>query len=85
MVTISFKADEDFKARLDTLAKKNGINTSAYIKIILVKGVNEDLVTMTENGFTVAEELQILSSNANDKTYGSFVTTKALMKALKKK
>lgn len=85
MATISFKTDEELKARLETLAKKKGINTSAYIKIILVKGINEDLIAMTENGLTVAEELQILSSDAHDKTYGPFTTKKTLMKALKKK
>lgn len=84
MATISFKADEPFKEKLDSLAKKKGINTSAYIKLILTKGINEDLTEITENGFTVAEELQILSSDTDGKVYGPFKTTKSFLRALKK-
>ncbi|MFH1284880.1 MAG: hypothetical protein ABIH78_04845 [Candidatus Peregrinibacteria bacterium] len=84
MTTISFKAEEDFKKELDTLAKKKGINTSAYIKLILTKELNGELSEITENGLTVAEELEILSSDANDEVFGPFRTSKAMMKALKK-
>lgn len=85
MVTISFKADETFKMKLEALAKKKGINTSAYIKLILTKGVNGELTEITENGLTVAEELQILASDTDDKMYGPFASAKAIMKALRKK
>lgn len=84
MTTISFKADETLKDRLDVLAKKKGVNTSAYIKLILTKGIDEDLSEITENGLTVAEELQILSSDTNGTTHGPFKTAKSLLKALKK-
>lgn len=84
MITISFKADEDLNEKLKTLAKKKGITTSAFIKLILTKGVNGELIEITENGLTVAEELRILDSDENDKTYGPFVGAKAVMDALKK-
>lgn len=85
MVTISFKADEHLKEKLDVLAQKNGINTSAYIKLILTKGITGELSHLTENGLTVAEELAILESGQEDRVYGPFKTAKATSKALKKK
>ena len=85
MATISFKADDDFKKKLDTLAKSKGINTSAYIKLLLTKEVKHELSELTENGLTVAEELDILDSAANDTVKGPFTNAKDLMKALKKK
>lgn len=84
MTTISFKADETLKEKLHALAKKKGVNTSAYIKLVLTKGVQEDLSEITENGLTVAEELQILSSDSNGAVHGPFKTAKSFMKALKK-
>ena len=80
---VSFKADNELKSKLELLAKKKGINTSAYIKLVLTKGINDELVAITENGLTVQEELDILASDKNDKVYGPFRTTKSLMKALK--
>ncbi|MFA6305119.1 MAG: hypothetical protein WC651_00090 [Candidatus Gracilibacteria bacterium] len=84
MTTVSFKAEESFKTKLEMLADKKGINTSAYIKMIITKGINEDLSETTENGLTVAEELEILSAEKKDKTHGPFKTAKAVMKALRK-
>lgn len=84
MTTISFKADETLKEKLNVLAKKKGVNTSAYIKLVLTKGINEDLSEITENGLTVAEELQILSSDAQGKVHGPFKTAKSFIKALRK-
>lgn len=84
MVTVSFKAEEEFKNKIDMLAKKKGINVSAYIKLILTKGINKDLVEITENGLTVQEELDILTSDQNDKTFGPFKTAKSVMNALRK-
>jgi len=84
MATISFKADEDLNKKLKTLAKKKGITTSAYIKLILTKGINGELIEITENGLTVAEELKIINSDKNDKTHGSFKSAKSVMSALKK-
>lgn len=81
---MSFKAEEELKDKIDILAKKKGINISAYIKLILTKGINKDLVEITENGFTVQEELDILRSDQNDKTSGPFKTAKSVMNALKK-
>ena len=83
MATVSFKADDEFKKKLDLIAQKKGINTSAYIKLILTKEVNGELSAFSENGLTVAEELNILDSAANDKVFGPFKNTKDLMKALK--
>lgn len=84
MVTISFKADEDFDKKLKTLAKKKGITTSAYIKLILTRGINGELIEITENGLTVAEELDILDSDKNDDVSGPFANAKSVMNALKK-
>jgi len=84
MPTISFKADTKFRDSLQTLAKKKGINTSAYIKMLLTKDVTDALSEVTENGMTVEEELQILHSDAHDEVFGPFTTTKALMRSLKK-
>ena len=84
MATISFKADDDLNKKLKTLAKKKGITTSAYIKLILTKGINGELIEMTENGLTVAEELEIINSDKNDKTYGPYKSAKSVMSALKK-
>lgn len=85
MATISFKADDQLKAKLDTLAAAKGINTSAYIKLVLTKEMNHELGELTENGLTLAEEMRILAADADDKMYGPFTTAKSLMKALKKK
>ena len=84
MTTVSFKADDEFKTHLDALAKKKGINTSAYIKLILTKEINGELSEVTENGLTVAEELEILDSATHDKTSGPYKTPKSLLQALKK-
>lgn len=84
MATVSFKADDQFKSLLETLAEQKGINTSAYIKLVLTRGVKEELVELTENGLTTAEELEILAHEKKDKVYGPFKTMGALMKALKK-
>ncbi len=82
---VSFKADSELKRKLKFLSAKKGINVSAYIKLVLTKGINDELVTVTENGLTFKEELDILESDKNDRTYGPFLTTKSLMKALKEK
>ncbi|MDP2642715.1 MAG: hypothetical protein Q8P62_02655 [Candidatus Peregrinibacteria bacterium] len=84
MTTVSFKAEESFKTKLEMLATKKGINTSAYIKMIITKGINDDLSEITENGLTVAEELDILSREKEDKTHGPFKTAKSVMSALRK-
>ncbi len=83
MATISFKAEDGLKQKLEALADKKGINTSAYIKLILTEKINGELVMVTENGLTVEEELRIVASDKNDKVSGPFKTTKSLMKALR--
>ncbi|OGC82816.1 MAG: hypothetical protein A2788_01330 [Candidatus Abawacabacteria bacterium RIFCSPHIGHO2_01_FULL_46_8] len=85
MTTISFKAEDKLKQALNALAKKQGINTSAYIKLILTKEINSKLAEITENGLTVAEELSILVSDSMDEVSGPFKTVASLMRALKKK
>ncbi len=82
MPTISFKADDEFKKNLDWLAKHNGINVSAYIKLNLTKIIKKDMSEITVNGFTVAEEMRILE-DVKDETYsGPFNTVKELMNHL---
>lgn len=83
MTTISFKADEKFKKKLEIIAKEKGINTSAYIKLVLTKEVNQDLAQMTENGLTFAEELEIIKSAESDNKYGPFYNADDLIKSLK--
>lgn len=84
MATITFKAEEDFKKKLEAVAKNKGVNVSAYIKLCLTKEVRSDLSELTENGMTVAEELEILRSDAEDPVYGPFETVEDLMKSLNK-
>lgn len=84
MATVSFKTDDEFKKKLDLLAKKKGINRSAYIKLILTKGVNGELTEITENGLTIEEELRILQADKEDQVYGPFKSKMSLMKALRK-
>jgi len=85
MTTVSFKADDNLKEMLNFMAVKKGINTSAYIKLVLTEKLSEDLGRITQNGLTVAEEMEILSSAENDETEGPFSDVKSLMKALKRK
>lgn len=84
MTTISFKADTAFKKNLTTVARKKGINTSAFIKLVLTEKLEEDLSRITENGFTVAEELAILRSAKYGKKHGPFKTADEFMRALRK-
>lgn len=82
MSTISFKADAGLKRQIETLAKRRGVNTSAYIKLLLTEMLAEELARVTENGLTMAEEMDILRSTAKDVTYGPFTRTKDLLAAL---
>ena len=82
---MSFKTEEDFKKKLEMLAKKSGINTSAYIKLVLTKNLNKEMSEITENGMTIAEEYAILHADANDETYGPFSSVGDLIKDLKKR
>lgn len=85
MTTLSFKAEEDFKRKLQILAKQKGINMSAYIKLLLTHALKEELGRVTENGMTVKEELDILWSDYFEETFGPFSSVKELMESLKKK
>lgn len=85
MPTLSFKADDQFKKKLEKLAEKKGINVSAYIKLILTKEMNNELTALTDNGLTVAEELDILADIQNEKIHGPFESVEDLLKDLKKK
>lgn len=85
MAVVSFKTNDEFKRKIEMLAQKNGINTSAYIKLILTTAVNGELIEITENGLTVAEELAIRKSDAEDNVTGPFKTSKSMMRALKRK
>lgn len=60
MSTIAFRSDEDLKRQLQHLAKLKGINLSALIKLYLTQSIKKDLNEITENGMTVAEELELL-------------------------
>ena len=82
MSTISFKTDDEFKRKLEAVAERKGINVSAYIKMCLTGTIRQDLSEVTENGMTVAQELEILRSDAEDATYGPFETVEEMWKAL---
>jgi hypothetical protein len=47
--------------------------------------MHNELVEITENGLTLAEELDILDRAENDETVGPFSNAKSLMKSLNKK
>lgn len=79
MPTISFKADDEFKKKLDRLAKHNGINLSAYIKLLLTKSVKKELNEITENGFTVAEEMRMLEEEKSATYHGPFKSAKEFL------
>lgn len=61
MSTIAFRADDELKMKLEHIAKNKGINTSALIKLYLTTALKKDLNEITENGMTVAEELELLA------------------------
>lgn len=85
MATVSFKAEPDLKRNLDALARRRGINTSAFIKLLLTHELNRALAEVTENGLTVAEELTIRASDARDSEEGPFRSAAAVMRALRKR
>lgn len=81
MATLSFKAQDEFKKTLKQLADQAGINMSAYIKLLLTKSVKEELSKITENGLTVAEELEILARD-EEEVVGPFESVAELRKSL---
>lgn len=85
MATVSFKAEPDLKRNLDALARRRGINTSAFIKLLLTERLNRALAEVTENGLTVAEELAIRASDARDPEEGPFRSAAAVVRALRKR
>ncbi|PIQ78662.1 hypothetical protein COV81_04580 [Candidatus Peregrinibacteria bacterium CG11_big_fil_rev_8_21_14_0_20_41_10] len=83
MATVSFKASPELKTKLESVAQIKGINLSAYIKLILTAALKDELIKVTENGLTVAEELEILASTMDDETTGPFTDTNELLKSLR--
>lgn len=72
MSTIAFRADDEMKMKLEHIAKNKGINLSALVKLYLTTALKKDLNEMTENGMTVAEELDLLimqEEGGTGKTY----------------
>jgi hypothetical protein len=61
MSTIAFRADDELRMKLECIAKNKGINVSALIKLYLTTALKKDLNEITENGMTVAEELELLA------------------------
>ena len=60
MTTIAFKAEDVLKQALEKLSKLKGISLSALIKMYLTTELKKELSQITENGMTLAEELDIL-------------------------
>ena len=74
MSTIAFRADNELKLKLEHIAKNKGINLSALVKLYLTVMIKKDLNEITENGMTVAEELELLimrEEGGDGKTYES--------------
>jgi len=63
MTTIAFKAEDEIKQKLLSLASSKGISLSALIKLYLTEAMKKDLSQITENGITKAEELELLIMN----------------------
>jgi len=80
MTTIAFRVDDNFKTKLEVIAKNKGINISSLIKMYLTSALKKDLNEITENGMTIAEELELLimkEEGGNGKMYSN---TKDLLK-----
>ena len=84
MTAISFKADDALRNHLMSLAQNAGINLSAYIKLLLTKSIKDELSRVTENGLTVAEELDLLLRDEEGETIGPFQSVKELRKSLER-
>lgn len=76
MSQISFQADDNLKQRLKMLAKQKGINTSACIKLILKKELDEELGPQLED----VETLHWIRKN--DPKEGPFESAKELIEHL---
>jgi|688.fasta_scaffold2568589_1 hypothetical protein len=85
MVLVTFKAEDELKEMLNNIAKRKGLSLSSYIKSVLRAALNEELSSVTENGFTVAEEIEILASSYDEEVIGPFENINDLFKALDQK
>ncbi len=85
MTTLSFKAPDELKRNLALLAAYKGINLSAFIKLMLTESLQKELNRITENGFTVKEELETVYSDLFEESKGPFHSVDELMKSLRKK
>ena len=84
MSTIAFRADDELKMKLEHIAKNKGINLSALVKLYLTTSLKRDLNEITENGMTVAEELELLAmkeEGGDGKVYNSVEDYIAHLKA----
>lgn len=58
--------NETLLDKLKRVAKSKGVNTSAYVKFILVQSIQaEDEYMLTENGFSEKEEKRMLNAWQN--------------------
>ncbi len=58
--------NETLLDKLKRVAKSKGVNTSAYVKFVLVQNIQaEDENMLTENGFNLKEEERLLNSWQN--------------------
>jgi predicted transcriptional regulator len=83
MSTIAFRADDELRMKLEHIAKNKGVNLSALIKLYLTTALKKDLNEITENGMTVAEELELLAMDAEGDT-GKTYSVDEYIKYLKK-
>lgn len=82
MTTIAFRLDEQLKKKLTSIAKNKGINLSALIKMYLTQSVKRDLNEITENGMTVAEELELLAQAEEGSTGEIYNNVEDFIKSL---
>lgn len=85
MTTIAFKAEDSFKKKLHYLARYKGINDSALIKLLLTSSIKEELSIVTQNGMTVAEELELLMMKEEGTTGKIYHTPEDFIRAMYEK
>ena len=82
MSRISFQAKDDLQRKLQTIAESKGLNMSSFIRMALTDYTNRELSKVTENGFTVAEELDILDTIQKDEFVGPFDIVEEMIESL---
>lgn len=59
MKSITIRISADTKKELTELAQHMGVNTSAYIKMVLTQHVNDEIARETRSGLTIGEQMEL--------------------------